>query len=185
MRGFGQADRLGLAIRGTILLLWGWLAWSGLRTWWAEGRSRPRGAPRIASEAPRSLVPVFTAATGVALLLLVTLPYPWGVLAAPGTVIVSVLAHELSVHWREDRAREEAYRAAVHERHQRALAAGVGLAWPSRLRRRGPARACPACLQMYALWDANRELSVDQAEAIVERQIVLGTCLPHSWWRDE
>jgi hypothetical protein len=128
---------------------------------------------------------VITVASGLALLCLMTLPYPAAVLAPPGVLVLSAVAHAVWLDWRERRAQEAAYLGAVRERHERALAAGVGLAWPSRLRHLDAERPCPACAQMHALWDANRELSVDQTEAIVERQIVLGTCLPHSWWRDE
>ena len=169
-----QPDWFGLAIREAVVLVWGGLAWSVLRAPAPEGEPYPRGL-------------VFTVATGLALLLLVTLPPGVSEWAAIAAVLVPLIAGELWADWRQGQAQEAAYRAQVRERHQRALAAGVGLALPRRLAKLRPdlARACPACAEMHALWNANRKLSVEQAEAIVERQIVLGNCPPHAAWRDE
>lgn len=40
---------------------------------------------------------------------------------------------------------------------------------------------CPACIRMCALRQRYPKLTVDQVDAIVRRQIALGTCRPHAY----
>ena len=154
-----------------MVLIWGWGEWASLRQWWRTERARPRDAPRAASRARRWRDPMLVGATGLGLPCLLTLSARWpdwapGEVVVVGVVVVPLVAYEFWEVWREGRASAAAYRAAVRERHQRALAAGVGVAVPSRLRRLDSGLAYPACAQMHALWDVSRALSVDQAGAI-------------------
>ncbi len=92
------APRFGFALRGVVILVWGGMAWWGLRSWWAERRPRLPGALRAPSGTLRSLPPVVSLATGIAVLLLFTLPPHLAAWAAPPAKLV--LGHS-TVRWFE------------------------------------------------------------------------------------
>ncbi len=191
------ADPVGLAIRATIILAWVAFALELMWSWWrqwrrgewsmpplSEGRPEPPLALGPLRPPPLWHAPLLVCTSGLGLLLLLTGQSELLVALALIGPWVCALMWE---NWRRDRADRARWRTQVRERHERAVAAGAGIALPRRIAKIRPdlVRQCQACAEMHALQHANPKISFTQAEAIVERQIVLGLCPPHAAWRDE